>query len=193
MVHSLRKTVGGFAVFAGALSLATGAAAQPTQTKETVAGGMAKITTIQLRGEVAYLSGDYLVARMLPSGEYRLFRLQPGKTATIDGKEMPLNKVRIGTVLTANVTVTEKPVVDRTITSLTGTVWWASANSVILTLANGENRQYDVPPGLKFSADGQARDAVDLKPGMTVTASKVIESPRTEVLQANVVTGVSPK
>ena len=65
---------------------------------------------------------------------------EPGKTATIDGKEMPLNKAPIGTVLTADVTVTETPVIDRTITTLKGKVWVAGPTSVILTLENGENK-----------------------------------------------------
>ena len=191
MAHTLNKTIAGLAVVAATLSV--DAWAQVTEKKATVPGGTPRVSTVQLKGEVVYLQGDSLVVKMSPSGEYRLFVLQPGKTATVDGKVMPLNKVRIGTALTANVTITEKPLVDRTIMSLNGTVWWASASSVILTLANGENRQYDVPPGLKFSADGQARDVVDLKPGMKVSATKVVESPRTEVTTANVVTGVSPK
>jgi hypothetical protein len=155
--------------------------------------GAAKVTTTQLNGEVTYVQGDYLVVRMIPSGDYRLFQLRPGKTATIDGKVMPLNQVRVGTTLTAYMTVTERPVVDRTITSLKGTVWHAAPKTVILTLENGENRQYDVPPGLKFDVDGQMRDAMELRPGMKISATKVVESPRTEVTESNVVTGVGPK
>ena len=41
----------------------------------------------------------------------------------------------------------ETPVVDRTVATLTGTVWHAGPTTVILTLANGENHQYDVPSG----------------------------------------------
>jgi hypothetical protein len=82
---------------------------------------------------------------MIPGGNYRLFQLKPGKTATIDGVEMPLNKAPIGSVLTADVTVTETPIVDRTTTTLKGKVWVSSPTSVIVTLENGENRQYDVP------------------------------------------------
>ena len=107
MSHSLSKTVGVLAVTTAALSLAVGAAAQPTQTKQAVPGA-AKVTTTQLQGEVLYVKGDYLVVKMIPSGESRLFQLRPGKTATIDGVVMPLNKVSIGTVLTAYVTVTER-------------------------------------------------------------------------------------
>jgi len=50
-----------------------------------------------------------------------------------------------------------------------------------------------VPKGLKFSVDGQARDAVDLKQGMKVSATKIVEAPSHDVTTSAVVTGVSPK
>jgi hypothetical protein len=180
------------AIAAAALSLAMSASAQPTQTKQAVPGAP-KVTTTQLKGEVAYLQGDYLIAKMIPSGDYRLFLLRPGKTATIDGVVMPLNKAPIGTLLTADVTVTETPVIDRTITTLKGKVWVAHPTSVILTLENNENKQYDIPVGFKFDVDGKKLEAMELRPGMHLTATKIVESPRTEVTMDNVVTGVGPK
>ena len=180
-------------IAAAALSLAVSAWAQPTQTQQSLPSKNPKVTTTQLKGEVAYLQGDYLIAKMIPSGVYRLFQLKPGKTATIDGKEMPLNKAPIGTVLTADVTVTETPVVDRTITTLKGTVWVAGPTSVILTLENGENKQYDVPAGMRFDVDGKKLEAMELRQGMNLTASKIVESQRTEITTENVVTGVGPK
>ncbi len=192
MGHSTSMTVRVTAMTALALGVAVFAAAQATQTKEKVPGA-AKVTTSQLKGEVVYLRGDSLIAKMVPSGDYRLFHLRPGKTATIDGVVMPLNKVKLGTVLTAHVTVTEREIVDRTITTLKGTVWYATPNMVVLTLENGENRQYEVPPGLKFNVEGQMIEAMELKPGHKVTATKIVESPYIEVREENVVTGVGPK
>ena len=168
------------------------AQAQATQAKQAVPGAP-KVTTTQLKGEVAYLQGDYLIAKMIPSGTYRLFVLKTGKTATIDGVVMPLNKAPVGTVLTADVTVTETPVIDRTITTLKGKVWVASPTSVILTLENGENKQYDIPSGFKFDVEGKKLEAMELRQGMNLVATKIVESPRTEVTMDNVVTGVGPK
>ena len=192
MTQSFSGMMRVLAVAAAALSLAVSVQAQATQAKQSVPGAP-KVTTTQLKGEVAYLQGDYLIAKMIPSGTYRLFVLKTGKTATIDGVVMPLNKAPIGTVLTADVTVTETPVIDRTITTLKGKVWVASPTSVILTLENGENKQYDVPPGFKFDVDGKKVEAMELRPGMNLTATKIVESPRTEVTMDNVVTGVGPK
>ena len=192
MTHAFSRTLRVLAVSAAALSLAVSAWAQATQAKQSVPGAP-KVTTAQLKGEVAYLQGDYLIAKMIPSGNYRLFVLKTGKTATIDGVVMPLNKAPIGTVLTADVTVTETPVVDRTITTLKGKVWVAGPTSVILTLENGENKQYDVPEGMRFDVDGKKLEAMELRPGMHLTASKIVESQRTEITTENVVTGVGPK
>ena len=192
MLQPFSGTMRVLAVAAAALSLAVGAWAQPSQAKQSVPGAP-KVTTTQLKGEVAYLQGDYLIAKMIPSGTFRLFQLRPGKTATIDGVVMPLNKVPIGTMLTAFVTVTETPILDRTITTLKGTVWVAAPTSVILTLENGENKQYDIPSGFKFDVDGKKLEAMELRPGNKITATKIVESPRTEVTMENVVTGVGPK
>ena len=192
MFQPLSKTFRILVVAAATLGIAVSALAQATQTKQSVPGA-ANMTTTQLRGEVIYIQGDYLIVKMLPNGDARLFHLMPGKTASIDGVVMPLNKVPIGTMLTAPVTVTERPVVDRTVTTLKGTVWHATPTTVILTLENGENRQYEVRKGLKVDVDGQMKEVMELRQGMKISATKVVESPRTEVTEANVVTGTMPK
>src|SRR5262245_55958248 len=192
MVDSLSKTIRVAAVTAIALTFAAGALAQARQSTQTVPRSTSSATT-QLKGEVAYLQGDYLIAKMIPGGNYLRFELRPGKTANIDGVVMPLNKARIGTVLSAYVTVTERSVVDRTVTTLNGTVWYATPKNVILTLENGDNREYEVTPGLKFNVNGQMKEANELRQGMKITATKVVEAPRTEITEGNVVTGVAPK
>jgi len=192
MTNPLRKTLGVLCAAAAVLSLAAGAAAQATQTTTTIPG-KAKMTPTQVKGEVIYLQGDYLVAKIMPTGDYRLFHLPPGKTASIDGVVQPLNQVKIGTILTAYVTETEQSMVDRTVATLKGTVWYAAPTAVILTLENGENREYLVPKGMKFNVDGQMKEAMELKPGMKITATKITEAPRTEFSTTNVLLGTAPK
>lgn len=173
------------------LCLAATASAQPTQSTQKVATGTPKVKAMQLKGVVVAVKGNHLVARMLPSNEYRLFITKPGQTATIDGAVTPMTNLAVGTVLTASVAIMETPVVDRTVATLTGTVWQAGPTTVILTLANGENRQYDVPAGMKFNVDGAMKEAMDLRPGMKVTATKVVESPRMELATDSVITGTT--
>jgi hypothetical protein len=182
-----------FVAAALALGVAAGTSAQPTQTTQKVTTGPAKVTKQQLKGEVVVIKGDQVVAKMIPGGEYRLFRIKPGKTATVDGAVVPVSGVKPGTVLTADVYTTEVPLVERTVTTLKGTVWYAAPTRVILTLENGHNKEYEVPSGLKFDVDGQMMQAMELRPGMKVTATKIVEAPETLITQDSVVTGATRK
>jgi hypothetical protein len=187
------KVVRAFAIGTSVLSLAGAAGAQPTQSTQTLPKGAAKVRAMQLKGEVVTVKGSQLVARMIPGGEYRIFVIKPGQTATVDGTVTPLASVAPGTMLTASVALTETPVVDRTVTTLKGTVWHAGPTTVILTLENGENRQYDVPKGMKFDVAGEMKEAMELRPGMQITATKVVEAPRMEVASDSVITGTMKK
>lgn len=175
------------------LGLAFAADAQPTQSTQKITQGAPKVTAMQLKGEVVVAQASQLLVRMIPGGEYRLFVIKAGQTASVDGTVTPLSSLAPGTVLTASVALMETPVVERTVTTLTGTVWHASPTTVVLTLANGENRQYDVPKGMKFDVDGEKKDAMDLRQGMKVTATKVVEAPRMEVASDSVITGTLKK
>ena len=52
--------------------------------------------------------------------------------------------LRPGTTLTATVRTTTTPITVRTRAVQNGKVWFVSAPTVILTLPNGENKQYEV-------------------------------------------------
>jgi hypothetical protein len=193
MFRPISKALSVFILGAVALSLAAGAAAQPTQTKDTLPAGTPKITKQQLKGEVVAVGSNWLIAKMAPGGEYRVFSVPPNKTATIDGVSKTVSQLQKGTMLTADVTITEEPIVRRTKTVNSGTVFWSSPTSVIITQENGENRQYAVPDGFKFDVDGQQLQAMELRPGMKLKGSKVIEEPIIAVTHQSVVTGTAPK
>ena len=193
MFPSISKALSVFILGAGALSLAGGAAAQPTQTKDTLPAGTPKITKEQLKGKVVVVGSNWLIAEMVPGGEYRVFTVPPDKTATIDGVAKTVSQLQKGTMLTADVTITEEPIVRRTKTVTVGTVFWSSPTSVIITQANGENRQYAVPDGFKFDVDGQQLQAMELRPGMKLKGTKVVEEPIIAVTHESVVTGTAPK
>ena len=191
MRRVITTTTRGLIIGMATLCLAATAGAQPTQSTQKLPTGAPKVTAMQLKGVVVAVKGNHLVVRMEPSGEYRLFITKPGQTATIDGKVTPMTNLAPGTSLTASVAMMETPVVDRTVATLTGTVWQAGPTTVVLTLANGENHQYDVPAGMKFNVDGVMKEAMELRPGMKVTATKVVESPRMELATDAVVTGTT--
>jgi hypothetical protein len=83
--------------------------------------------------------------------------------------------------------------VDRTTTITKGTVFWASPESMIVTLENGENKQYEVPDGFVFDVDGKKLSAMELRPGMKLMGTKVVEEPVTVITQDVVVKGTAPK
>ena len=111
----------------------------------------------------------------------------------IDRQKKLIGDLKLGTVLTATVTTTTRPMTVRTTSQLTGKVWWVNGNYVILTLANGENKEYQVPPNYKFVVEGKPASVSELKQGMTVSATKIVEEPHTEFASNTVITGKSPK
>ncbi len=181
-----------FVVGAAALGLATGVAAQTTQTKETVPGGPATVTTKQVKGELVAKGSNWLIAKDT-AGYYKLYNVPAGRKAIVDGVPKTLDQLQLGTMLTSTATTTETPVIKRTTTITQGTVFWASPKSIIVTLQGGETKQYEVPEGFKFSVEGKQLDAMELRAGMKLTGTKVVEEPVTVITHDLVVTGTAPR
>ncbi len=178
----------------GLALLVTAGVLQAQVTKETEAvKGTAQVTTEQMTGEVVWVQGNTLAAKMLPRGFYSVFNVKPGRVFVIDGQTKHIGDLKLGTVLTATVTTTTRPVTVRTTSNLKGKVWWVQGNYVILTLANGENKEYNVPDSFKFVVEGKPASVSELKPGMDVSATKIVEEPHTEISETTIVTGRSPK
>ena len=180
-----------FAVLA-VLGLPALASAQATQTKETVPGGPASVATVQVKGELVAKGTNWLIAKD-SSGYYRVYGVQPGRKAIIDGVPKSLDQLKLGTMLTSTATTTQTPLVDRTTTITQGTVFWASPKSVIVTFPNGENKQYEVPEGFKFTVEGKQLEAMELRAGMKLTGTKIVQEPHTLITHDVVVTGTAPQ
>jgi hypothetical protein len=192
MSRSISKAFGVLVVLAGALSLAALASAQTTQTKETVPGGAASVKTVQVKGELVAKGSNWLIAKDT-TGYYKVYAVQAGRKAIVDGVPTTLDQLKLGTMLTSTATTTQTPLVDRTTTITQGTVFWAAPKSIIVTLGNGENKQYEVPEGFKFNVDGKQLEAMELRPGMKLTGTKIVEEPRVLITHDVVVTGTAPK
>jgi hypothetical protein len=172
---------------------ASGAEAQSAQKKETVPTGPSMASTTQLRGELVAVGPNWLIAKMDPGGDYRLFDVRPGAVATIGGVKKSLSQLKLGTMLTAAVTTTQTPVVKRTTTVTKGKLIWSVPTSIVVTLENGENRQYTVPSGFKFTVEGKSLGVEELRPGMNLTGTNVVEEPVTLITEETVVFGTEPK
>jgi len=175
-------------------AMAMNAAAQqqlPQTTKEAIKGS-ASITTEHLQGTVEYVEGSTLLVRMA-DGAVREFNVPDSRRFLIDGKEVTVHDLKPGTKLSAMITTTTTPITDRTTTVGTGRVWWVSGSTLILTLPNGENREFIVKDDYKFTVNGNKNATVhDLRKGMTVSAERIVEEPRTEIVSNTVVSGQAP-
>jgi hypothetical protein len=192
MSRSISRTLGILVASAGALSLAALASAQATQTKETVQAGAATVKTEQVKGELVARGSNWLIAKDA-AGYYRVYGVEPGRKAIVDGVPKTLDQIQMGTMLTSTATTTVTPVVKRTTTITQGTVFWASPKSIIVSLPNGENKQYEVPEGFKFTVDGKQLEAMELRQGMKLTGTKIVEEPVTVITKDVVVTGAAPR
>ena len=148
-------------------------------------------TTSQLEGTVLAVDGTNLLVKM-STGEIRHIVASESQRALIDGKEVAARDLRIGTKLKATVTTTTTSLMDRTVTVGSGKVWYVAAPNAILTLPNGENRQYKASEDYKFMVDGRPATVFELRKGMTISAQKVVEERRTVVAANTVVTGELP-
>ncbi len=164
-----------------------------TTTKDKTAGAKQTIQSNSITGTVVSVDGNWLVVRLQPSGRYQFFNVVPGRQFVIDGQTKLISDLKPGTVLTATVTTSSQSVTDRTTTVTNGTVWYVSGNYVIVTLENGENHEYTVPPAYKFVVEGKPASVSELRKGMKVSATKIVEQPRTEFSTTTVITGKAPK
>jgi len=183
------------AIAAGStMVLVSGVAQQqlPQTTRESIKG-KTSVTTEQLKGTVEYVEGNHLVVRTA-DGNIREFNVPESRKFTIDGRDLTVHDLKRGTQLSATVTTTTTSVTDRTTTVGTGTVWWVAGKTVIITLPNGENRTYTVEDSFKFNVEGnKTANVSDLKKGMKISAEKIVEEPRTEIVSNTVVTGQAPR
>src|SRR5436190_18834156 len=126
-----------------ALLITTGVARAQIATKtEEVKGAATAVTTQQMTGEVSWVEGNTLVAKMQPNGFYSVFNVKPGREFVVDGQTRHIGDLKPGTVLTATVTTTTQPVTARQTSSLKGTVRWVQGKYLVLTLENGEHHEY---------------------------------------------------
>jgi LPXTG-motif cell wall-anchored protein len=172
--------------------LCSGVRAQDTSTTTTHKAASTYETQMK-SGTVVYVSGNNLVVKGA-DGEVKHLVIPEGQTFDVDGKQLTVHQLTPGTHLTRTITTTTTPTTIKTVRTIEGKVWHVNApNTVILTLPDGTNKQYNIPKGQMFTIDGQQQSAFHLKKGMNVSATVVTEEPVTHVSQNQAVTGVGPQ
>jgi len=180
----------GIMTLVAVFATAAGLWAQTTTTKEA---GTPDTKTEKITGEVVMVDNSTLLARMQPSGQYRMFNIQPGQQFIIDGKSKQLTDLTPGTVLSATATTTTQPITVRTTTVTNGTVWWVQGNYVVLSLENGTTKEYTVPDSFTFTSEGKPATVKDLRKGMKVSATKIVAEPTAQISREIAITGTGPK
>ena len=163
----LRGLLGGGALCI-AFSLPSTAQVQTSKTESH--GDAIREVTVE-RGEIVYINGNSVVIKM-EDGTLRQFDNVPESvTFMVDGQPVNINNAKVGMKLEKQTVKTTRPKVVTTVETVTGKVWHVSPPStVILTLENGQNQQFTIPKGQKFTVDGVETDAFGLKKGMKVSA-----------------------
>lgn len=148
--------------------------------------------TVQVRnGKVAYVSGDDLVVKMA-DGTVRHFVVPKDFKFNIDGKQIGVQDLKVGTELTQTVTTTRQNTEVSSVRNVDVTVRAVMAPYVTVTDAAGETKRYRVPDGTKFHIEGQDRTVFELRPGMRLQGTIVTETPKTVVNERSRVTGTAP-
>ncbi len=144
------------------------------------------------RGEVVYISGNDVVFKGA-SGEIRHVTVPEGATAIVDGKTITLKDLRPGMILEKTITTTTTPKTVQTVRSGTGTVLNVMPpNYATVRFEDGDVQRYKIPKGTKFTIGGEQKTAFDLKPGMKITATRIVTVPINEVTEQKRVTGTAP-
>ncbi|HXY52623.1 MAG TPA: hypothetical protein VEI01_24475 [Terriglobales bacterium] len=145
------------------------------------------------RAEVVLVSGNDLVLKMDDGTIRHIANVPDSFRATVDGKEIGIYDLKAGMTLEKTTTITTTPKVVKTVQTINGRVWHVNPPSfVFLTLEDGSNQRFEIPKGQKFNVEGQMVDAWGLKPGMSITATKIVEFTATEVEQQRKLTGSMP-
>ena len=189
-MKTMRQTAGRLIVgFVATFPMAATASAQAPAQAPAPAQSPAPVTR-QVTGEVVKVDGLTLTVKMIPGNDVRTFTAAPGRTATVDGQVVPIEKVLPGTVLTATVTWVPAP---GTMKTVTGQVVLVALPAVTVRLSDGTIRQYTPPPNFEFTLEGKKATANDLRPGQNLTAVRLTEDPATKITPDSPITGKGPK
>ncbi len=160
-----------------------------TQTTETK-GAATRQVKVE-RAEVVYVSGNDVVFKM-ENGELRHVTVPDSAKATVDGKEITVRDLKPGMKLERTITTTSTPKTIKTVKSGSGTVLNVMPpNSVTVRFEDGTVQQFKIPKGTTFTVDGEKKTAFDLRKGMKISATRIVEEPVVQVSESRQITAAT--
>jgi len=186
-VRALGLMVGVFLLFTAARLNA-----QVQTDTQTSTGQATKKVQVE-RGEVVMVSGNDLIVKMEDGTIRHIANIPESARVTVNGQSLGIHDLKPGMKLERTITTTTTPKIITTTKSVTGTVVQVTPPlAVTLRLEDNSVQRFNIPKGQKFNIDGQDLDAFGLKPGMKISATKVVEEPVTSVAVTRATTGTMP-
>ncbi len=162
------------------------------ETKTTTTAGRPTVVTNVERGEVIAVSGNDLIVKMADGSMRNIENVPESARVTVDGKKLGIHDLKPGMKLQRTITTTSTPMTATTVQTVKGKVWFINPPStIILTMEDNKNQQFKIPEGQKFNVDGKMVDAFEVRKGMIVSATKVVQVPSNVVTKSKAVTGES--
>lgn len=124
-------------------------------------------------GTVVNVGENFLVVK-LADGTVKGFDVPAGFMFDQGGTQVPLSALKPGQVITASITTTE-PVTEQTEDVTDATVVKTNHQNLLVKMADGTYRTYDVPTGYRFAVDGKELSVSELQPGMKLSTTIVSE------------------
>jgi hypothetical protein len=167
-------------------------AAAQDATTTSVQPGTPTLETAVRNAQVVYVEGNDLVLK-LEDGKVEHLRVPDSDVFTIDGRDVSVHDLTAGTRLSQTITTATTPHYVNSVQTIKGKVWHVNApNTVIVSLPDGKNHIFRVPPHAKFYVNGEPRSVHDLRTGMTFEATIVTDDTHTVVSQNKTMVGQAP-
>jgi len=126
------------------------------------------------RGTVVHAGENFLVVK-LADGTYKGFEIPTGFMFDQGGTQVPLSALQPGQVITATITSATAPIMEKVEEVKEGTVVKVVNRNLLVQMADGTYKKFEVPKGFRFDVDGKKLAVAELRPGMKISATIVSE------------------
>jgi hypothetical protein len=126
------------------------------------------------QGTVVHAGENFLVVK-LADGTYKGFEIPTGFMFDQGGTQVPLSALQPGQVITATITSATAPIMEKVEEVKEGTVVKVVNRNLLVQMADGTYKKFEVPKGFRFDVDGKKLAVAELRPGMKISATIVSE------------------
>jgi len=126
------------------------------------------------QGTVVHAGENFLVVK-LADGTIKGFEIPTGFMFDQGGTQVPLSALQPGQVITATITSATAPIMEKVEEVKEGTVVKVVNRNLLVQMADGTYKKFEVPKGFRFDVDGKKLAVAELRPGMKISATIVSE------------------